>query len=413
MNDEIRRRAYTRDYDGWSFQQAVEVLSNAVVAPQTVFSAEHDLVSELRVKRQVFNGGVYNEDGLICALALHEGKIDLRNVPDPKAPPPTERLKGTWLFGGFYFRHIGHMLTESAGRLWGFTEEHTFAGIVFICWNGSQLETDPRTMTEWLESHAQAARRNRAMTSLLDLCGGVGAVKFVSAVTAVERLVVPSQLAGLIPYHSLMMAHPSHLAFIADRMSRLSAVEPRLRRIFISRSRFERTDAAFFMEDVLDQCFAEAGYSVIYPEQLSLQQQISVYQAADQVIMSAGSASHVLAMASKPGQEVALLMRYTNQNDQFSQQLIASGAAKVLFIDGLNGVFMPSTENDRERLKLHKSALVYSISFTGLWGKLMDAGFVDCIMPTWSTTFLARVREKCLDLQLRYGVPFSLFSNAR
>lgn len=413
MNLDIRRAAYTRDYNTWVFEQKVEVLDEAIVAHQTVFGLEHEFVNELPVKRNIFDGGVYDRAGGICSTALHEGKLDLRNVPADKAPASAEHLAGTWLFGGFYFRHIGHMVTESSGRLWGATEPHDFAGVIFICWNGKKPETDLRTEKEWNEDHSRAASQNPRMVELLSMCGVVKRIKFLSASVTVERLVVPSQLSGLIPYRSLMEGHPSHVAFISERMSRFNQPQSP-KRIFVSRSRYPNINAMFFMEDVLDQCFFDAGYAVIYPETLSLEQQISFYRGADQIVLAAGSASHILALASKGGQEIVVLMRYTNQNDQFTQQLLAAGAGKALFIDCLNGMFIPRLGVDRVRLNLHQAALVYTVDFVGLWRILQTNNFVNSPLITpWSESFMQRVREKLQDLESKYGASFTLASRSR
>lgn len=413
LNLEIRRLAYSRTYETWFYEQTREVLHGAVVVPQTSYKIEQDLSPEMKIRRHTFNGGVYDSAGLICQTALHEGKMDVRHVPDELAPPAEVSVDGKWLFGGFYFRHIGHMITESIGRLWGIEGLEGCAGVVYICSNGSKSDTDPRSIETWLEDNGKAAERNTYLQQMLSFCGINPRALFVTKPMSFDELVIPSQLAGLIPYKNLMRAHPAHHAFIQSRAARLSKANYIPRRIFVSRRKLPRLHDAFFMEDVLGDCLEAAGYLQFYPEMESLDDQIRTYGGATHIVLAAGSASHIVAMAMTGTQSVALLKRFDGQQDQFSEQLISAGAREATFIDVLDGMFLPQQTSDGQRLNLHKALLIYSVGFQRLFNYLVNEGFLEELPPRiWVESYLARARELCLRLEEHHGVPFGLGSLA-
>lgn len=379
-NQILRRAACTQNYASWRYTPSMQVVERAIVAPQTELTVEHNLKSKFSNVIPIFNGGVYDSDGHIVEMALHQGMTGLRHVPDREPPEdPALVLDGSWLYGGFLFRHIGHMLTESVGRLWALDQERRdLNGIVFVSMNLSRNNGDTRTVADWVEQSAALTAGSPSLLQLFDLLGIKAPVHVVGPSARIERLEIPAQLMGLLPYGNLLGGHVVHRNYIETRVSRHVADRPacEIRRIFISRSKFYKPSAASISaEDVLDTCFSDHGYQVVQPDSLTLSEQVSIYRSASHIVLAAGSASHVVAMAMNGTQQVVVLRRYHGQVDQFTQQLLMMGARSADMVDVLAGRFLPARDEDRAGFGEPPASSIYMLDMRRLWDELHARGF--------------------------------------
>jgi hypothetical protein len=360
----------------------------------------------------VFNGGVYYNDMQISSEAMVDGKIGIRHLPDnlDRFPDGIQPLSGSWLYGGFHYRQFGHSLTESVGRLWALEKfRHPVKGLIFNCFTGGSRRPQDPEESKWLEKTADIARRQSLFTNILRLFGADLPVHFVSKPIRVESLVVPAQLMGLLPYSDLMGGHPTYTEHVRRCVNRIvSEPSPKAaKRLYISRSKFKKAGIAgsFFLEDILDINFAAAGYDIVYPELLSLNEQISLYSSASHIVMVAGTACHVAALAMNGNQKVTVLTRFYGQGDQFTSQLRLMGASEVLSFNCISGTFTPASQADRESLKIHPSKAHYAIDFTKLWSFLRESDFVQAsLADDGSSDFATRSHLLCEELACQYGV---------
>lgn len=414
LNQVVRLRSYKQTYSAWKYEPLVCEVCQAIVLPQTAQTLDHDLKHVFHHPLMIFNGGVYTAAGEIIEESLHQGMLGLRHIPDTAdLAEPECCLEGTWLYGGFLFRHIGHMMTESIGRLWALREASgatPYKGVVFITMNGFPPVNSP--LAEWLKQSAGVTERSTQTRQMLELFGVDMPVHLVGPATRVERLVVPSQLMGLLPYGDLMEGHVKYREGVWARVAEF--VRPDLevdkRRVYVSRARFLKpTSASIFGEAALDEYFQAHGYDVIYPETMSLRDQIERYASASHIVLAAGSAAHVAALAMNGTQDVVLLKRFPGQKDQFGPQLLAMGASRVTTVDVLAGRFLPLDDQERREFAEPAPGGIYSIDFSGLWSRLAELDFVDGpLEETMQHEIDAQVPLVAQKLAERYGKVFGI-----
>lgn len=195
-------------------------------------------------------------------------------------PGPTP---GTWLYGGHWIGHFGHFFTETVTTLW--PEDQAVEGLVFHAYFGGHLGIQP-----W-------------QTELMALTGyGHLPVEVVDKEPAwVDRLLLPSRSVVVNGW-----AHPGAAA-VWDRMVAAAggSAPDGPDRVFFSRTAFnasrradaEPTRSTGERDRALDQVFAEAGYAVVSPENLTVIDQIRLAAGARVLAGCAGTALHLAAFA--------------------------------------------------------------------------------------------------------------------
>ncbi|WP_340538997.1 glycosyltransferase family 61 protein [Nocardioides sp. GXZ039] len=239
-------------------------------------------------------GAVYDGSG---RLVESSQKFAVPGHPWVAADPSNLRLggrmrehAGTWLYGGHWIQHFGHFLVETLTTLW--PDVPGLDGLVFHKYLRGTTEPEP-----W-------------MRRLLDLAGFADLpVSIVGARRAahVERLVVPSRAVVANGW-----GHPQ----AAEVWRRIAAPFAPTRspsaRIYLSRTRFNQARRADDpgrdrstpeRDRALDALFARAGFDVVAPELLSIDDQIRCMAGARIVAGSSGSALHLTALAP-PGTAV-------------------------------------------------------------------------------------------------------------
>lgn len=230
-------------------------------------------------------GAVYTARGLLVDESLRIGGLygdhaQSTNPPKWKPAGEVEQLSGRWLYGGTWFNHFGHFLTETVSTLW---PAEAVDGLVFHqFWFGADVLPWQQTM--------------------LDLAGWAGAsVRVVGEQPlAVERLVVPVR--PLIPN---VLAAPAALS-VWERMADRAGPGAGHRRVFVSRSAVndvERGSGAVRAgrlsdnDHELDDLMRRHGFHITHPEQLSIAEQIQLVKDADVLSGVSGSALHLSVFA--------------------------------------------------------------------------------------------------------------------
>lgn len=228
-------------------------------------------------------GAVYDADGALDRLSQRVGSLshDHALAADPSALPPDSgtprRLTGTWLFGGTWFNHFGHFLTESVTTLW---PDAAVDGLVFVpFWFG-------REVLPWQQEMLLLA----GCDVIVDIVGA-GRVEVEHLVVS-ERPVIPN-------------GHIRPEAVAVWRRIARSAGEPVGRRVFLSRSMHNRTvpegsraaRRVAVNEGELDQMMHDLGFVVVHPERLSLRDQVATVAGAEVIAGVGGSSLHLSAFA--------------------------------------------------------------------------------------------------------------------
>ena len=255
----------------------IEMVPNGRVVPMT-------FVEPPRPDRPGrFDGSVHYSDGEVCELAAVQ-MAECRHEPALPTSLDGNTLKqvpGHHVFGGLVNNvHFGHFITESLVRLWAFDHlSPAFRSVVFYKYNN--LGQLPDFVIETLGL----------------LIPGVEIV----AVDSPANFEVRGCLQEL-EWGSYIYGHP-FVRRICSRL-RVQAAKPEgPKKVYVSRSRLSVGQGLIIGEQMIDDYMRAEGYAVLYPEAVSIREQLEAYSNADQLVFADGSAVHLYALVAQPTQK--------------------------------------------------------------------------------------------------------------
>lgn len=231
-------------------------------------------------------GAVYNSEGLLVPSSQRVGGLhsDHALAADPPHLPhpdgPVCHLDGTWLFGGTWFNHFGHFITETITTLWPELEVDRLVFVPF--WFGREVlpwQVDLlRLLGTWQEPLVVGDRQLR-----------------------VERLLVPDR--SVIPNGQV---RPEAVA-VWQRIAATARSPEAPELVFLSRSHHHaRTNQQVHTgrrvadnELALDSLMTRLGYTVVHPEELSAETQVKAVSGARVIVGVAGSGLHLSVFAPR------------------------------------------------------------------------------------------------------------------
>ena len=256
-------------------------------------------------------GAVYDGSGRLVVESQKVGGLggNREVMSDPmrfNVDRTGERLEGTWLYGGHWFSHFGHFFTETVTTLW--PERQDVRGLVFHLYVDQQGEIVP-----WQERLVELAGYGGLPIRIVD-----------KAPLNVERLVLPSR--------SIVLNGWAHQGCL-DVWQRISAALPDSgswpERVFLSRTAYNEAQRRQGRKERssperdrdLDAAFEAAGFTVIAPETLPVDDQVRLARAADVIAGQAGTALHLAAFA-RPGTRVVELGDERSHDQHMPTQLV-------------------------------------------------------------------------------------------
>ena len=348
---------------------SIEIIRSALVMPHMPQPSDAP-----REFDRTMRGGVFDAEGRIVPNAI---QLAWANVPDAPFGPLAafEDLPGRWIFAAAHiYGHIGHFLMDCLGRVWAAERAGgTVDGLIFLT---GYMPTLGAGGFEF----GSPERQIRFMTSpggfvgnLLRIFGGVTNHRVVVRPMRVEELLVPSQLLSLRP--SDAASHALFRDFMRRSVQRIcDAPGPETpARLYVSRARLREDRGPLLGEEALERCLEAQGYAIIYPETLSLDEQLRLYWNATHIVTATGTAAHIAAMAMRGHQQVALLKRNPSQEGLFDDQLRAMGAARVTWVDAVTGHFEDRAPG-APRFRVYRAP--HALDVGGAMAALCHAGFV-------------------------------------
>ncbi|WP_134767361.1 glycosyltransferase 61 family protein [Nocardioides sp. 1609] len=260
---------------------SIEVIDDA-------FLTRHELGRLRTFSRpdRYLRGAVHDAEG---RLVVSSQKLSVPHHPWVAADPARARvnnraelLQGRWMYGGHWVQHFGHFIVETITTLWPTGQEPV--GLVF-----HKYLHGPVTQERW-------------MLRLLELAGyGALPVEIVGGARArrVEQLVVPSRSVVANGW-----GHPQAREVWERVVSPFRGGGPR--RVFLTRSAFNdaqrragsrRARSSPERDRAMDGAFRAAGFDVVAPETLALEDQLRLVADAEVVAGGSGSALHLTAFA--------------------------------------------------------------------------------------------------------------------
>ena len=221
--------------------------------------------------------GVFDSDGqYVAGTAIDRTRGETGAPVDPGIyGAPVDAATQSGIFAGVIYNHFGHFLVESLARAWAFSA-YPEAPIV---WAG---ERDPLAPNEGPPSYSKLRPWQE---QILDALGITNPRMVVKYPTRFESLHVPD-----IGYRYADLIVPEHAEYLARYSGPRQVAGSRL---YLSRSRTgsEVRDLSAF---ALERRLESAGWRVVFPEQLSVREQLDSISAAEVVAGEEGSAFHLL-----------------------------------------------------------------------------------------------------------------------
>jgi hypothetical protein len=279
------------------------------------------------------------------------GPITVAPVP-PVADGRVERLEGRWLFGGLFYGHFGHFLVETTTRLWAADSVGELDGIVFY---------PKRALTH-------ERRMFRELVPFFELCGlATLELRVPQKPVVIEEILAPPPGFGM---EEMMAGRPEYRAWAREKLGRaIPADGPE--KIYVSRSRLPSKRGSILLEERLEALLEAEGYTVIHPQEESLERQIALWKAARRVVALDGSALHLGAMLLSPEAEVAILNRGPSQNiEDYIRQFRAFAGIDPLRIEALTGFFHPTGQ------RIVKREVYATLDFAAVGAALEAVGFI-------------------------------------
>ena len=305
---------------------------------------------------RLFHAGVFGSDGTAlpdCGMdMMQRGTLTTRAVRDA-ALVDAETLAGPWLFCGVASHQFGHIVTRGLGRIWA-------------------TEALPKTVKLLFVSLLYSKAENAFLGRLLRALGIENDYTIVQAPTLVETLY---SAPDLFSEANDGIAAPSFARWVRSRVQKLGRSRFG-RKIYVTRDRLSGTVGRHLCEDILEDNLSRAGFDILAPERLSLEDQFSAYAEADTVISADGSALHILPFSFRSDATCIILKRRADVPPLITNQINSFTNARIVEIDAIKNVIWPRQRADNISL--------VELDFENLRSQLIAQGVVD-----------AKVRWRC------------------
>jgi hypothetical protein len=265
----------------------VHWISNAIAIPVLAISDE------------TLQFGIYDADGSLCVPALHwreaAKSTQVGDMP-PEIDVSALPILQPGIYGGLFFRHFGHFMSESIGRLWAVNAIELAALPIYVF--------EPWWRIDYTDCQHFAVQALRFL--------GVDPERIVriERPSLIPRLLVPRQKYGLGCLANPPADFVGFLRQAEDRIERAAEGAGSLpRKVYVSRAFAPPTRGKIAGEQEFEQFVAGQGYHILHPEQQPLSVQVQVYANAEQLIFCEGSAAHACILLPNLRAKTAIILR--------------------------------------------------------------------------------------------------------
>jgi len=243
------------------------------------FSPKLSLVRNARVMpfqgtMDFFRSGVFDAKG-----RFYENSIIADRAKPSELLPVTQKLSGTYIFGGYLFFHFGHFLLESLSRLYAIRQ----------CRNYPIIFTSPNDKTA--EAHKLLFKFLRVDNEIV----------FQTEPVEVENLIMAD--AGSVVEPPFLFAEQVR----ALGIFRASGQEIADRKIWLSRSKFK--GGGLENEAEVEMELEAMGWTIVHPEELTYLEQAQLVSTSRQVAGLDGSAFYSALLADTVHGEFTVFSR--------------------------------------------------------------------------------------------------------
>lgn len=102
-------------------------------------------------------------------------------------------------------------------------------------------------------------------------------------------------------------------------------------KVYLSRRSFSQATKRDFGERAVEEAFVQAGFHIVYPEELSIDDQIALYQNVDTLAATSGSIAHNSAFLKK--ECTMIIIRKANYDNEFQYCIDEARGIKTIYVD--------------------------------------------------------------------------------
>lgn len=223
----------------------------------------------------------------IGVLDDHNVPVDFskRDYPEDEfvVPDDPDIRDETVIYGGYLFEHWGHFLVESTCRLWYVLQnERDKTPVVF----------------------AVSRKPSKVFTDFFELLGVSDRIVFIDRPTRFAKVLVPEPSFVFCRQDGIS---PLFLMPFDRIIERVEAGG--YDKVYLSKSKWTGLDFQCFGEEKLERAFRANGYRVVYPERMTLKEQVAVLKGASEIASPAGTLAHNILFASSCRTRLIVLNR--------------------------------------------------------------------------------------------------------
>ncbi len=252
--------------------------------------------------RQQTHARLYRRGRPVCTPPrLESGKLEIVDEPV--------------IFASVYENHFGHLVAETVPRLPQALAALPQWPIVFTRLSGDTRPAPSpmfQTVMEWLNIPLDRLR-------------------FVERPTLFREVHVAAQGEHL----DGPPTHAAYLELLEARIAGNLPDQPRSGVTFVTRAGLEHKQGYHAAERYLVSCLRDLGVRIIYPETLSLREQMQHYAQAEVLVFSEGSAIHGRQLLGRIDQDIAMLRRRKDSNMARGQ--IAPRCRSMSYVNSVGG----------------------------------------------------------------------------
>lgn len=235
------------------------------------------------------HGGVLDQKGNYVDLSATHGMVT-KGYPVDNVRFQDKKV----VYCGYFVFHWGHFLVDVVSRLWYFLRnDPSIDSYVFIVPEGT---------------HPNIQGNYKEFFTLLNIWDRL---EFVNTPTTYREVIVPELGFQRKQYYSPLYVD------IFDTVAENIQIDPSwkpLKKLYFSRSQLKKATAVEFGFETFDNFFEKNGYTVLYPETLSLSRMIYYIRNAETVASVSGSLPHNM-LFGRHGQKLEILERCVFNND--------------------------------------------------------------------------------------------------
>lgn len=311
--------------------------------------------------------------------AWNYNNIELAKLPE---------IDGTFLYGGILLNNFGHFLLESIGRLWAYNLFKKINPYIhfYAPWGIPDYKKKDHYMYQLFKGFGIPINR----------------LVFFTEIVQLKKVIVPEQKYG---FGKCRTPDSTFINFIQlfhlpDRFK----AGPDAEKIYVSRSALPFNQGRPLGESEFEKYLRSNDYLVVYPEKLTLYEQVTLYKKAKKIIFCDGGAMYGTILLPNLNADVAIVARRRDHRGNYKDitEHFYGYKKSILWIDKVVAQYQFGMETWDAAGEIDW----YKVSVT-----LQAAGFVSSTFQGLDTHTFAAVKRKELQQYIQSIEANPLFLN--